>query len=135
VTAKAPCGSGKTAAYLLPVLSKILRRNQVIRRSLKSRTSAIPCQADTAASTVALIVVPTRELVNQVYKTVQLFSAFCARDILVRTVALAQRVSDTAHRAILSTSPNVVIATPSSAWNSANASVLILDNVAHVVID
>lgn len=67
------------------------------------------------------------------YKTLQLFSAFCARDI--RAVALTHHVSDTVHRALLSTAPDVVVATPTTAWNNANTSALELHSVLHVVID
>jgi len=43
ITAKAPCGSGKTAAYLLPVLSQILKRKQVGCRESQPKASANLC--------------------------------------------------------------------------------------------
>ncbi|TGO54599.1 hypothetical protein BOTNAR_0263g00110 [Botryotinia narcissicola] len=117
VLARAKTGSGKTAAYLLPILHSILKRKEL---------SPTQC-------TTALIFVPTRELADQVYKTVESFTAFCAKD--VRAVNLTQRVSDAVQRSLLADSPDIVIATPARASLNANTSALSLANLTHMVID
>ncbi|APA14500.1 hypothetical protein SS1G_06425 [Sclerotinia sclerotiorum 1980 UF-70] len=117
ILARAKTGSGKTAAYLLPILHSILKRKEL---------SPTQC-------TSALILVPTRELADQVYKTVESFTAFCAKD--VRAVNLTQRVSDAVQRSLLADSPDIVIATPARASLNANTSALLLTNLTHMVID
>ncbi|CCD52979.1 similar to ATP-dependent RNA helicase dbp9 [Botrytis cinerea T4] len=117
ILARAKTGSGKTAAYLLPILHSILKRKEL---------SSTQC-------TTALILVPTRELADQVYKTVESFTAFCAKD--VRAVNLTQRVSDAVQRSLLADSPDIVIATPARASLNANTSALSLTNLTHMVID
>lgn len=67
------------------------------------------------------------------YKAVESFSAFCAKD--VRAVNLTQKVSDAVLRSLLADSPDIVIATPARASVNLNNSALSLDNLGHLVID
>jgi len=90
------------------------------------KTSSPPC-------TSALILVPTRELADQVYKVVESFAAFCAKD--VRAVNLTQKVSDAVQRSLLADSPDIVIATPARAYANLKSSALSLENLVHLVID
>ncbi|KAL7788370.1 P-loop containing nucleoside triphosphate hydrolase protein [Trichoderma ceciliae] len=119
VLCKAKTGSGKTAAYVLPVLAGILKRKIV----------------DSAAATTALILVPTRELADQVFKSIELFSAFCAKD--VRAVKLTDKLTDAVQRSLLSTSPDIVISTPARAWHhvNGNSSALALGKLSYLVLD
>ncbi|WZH43407.1 P-loop containing nucleoside triphosphate hydrolase protein [Fusarium acuminatum] len=117
VLAKADCGSGKTAAYVLPLLSSILKRKAT----------------DSTAFTTALILVPTRELADQVFKAIELFASFCAKDI--STVKLTDKVSNAVQRALLSNSPDIVISTPSTAWHNVNSSSLSIDKLTHLILD
>ncbi|KAH6668946.1 P-loop containing nucleoside triphosphate hydrolase protein [Halenospora varia] len=117
VLARAKTGSGKTAAYLLPILHLILKQKQ---------TSSTPC-------TSALILVPTRELAEQVTKSIDSFAAFCAKDI--RAVNLTQKVSDAVQRSLLADSPDIVVATPARAAANLEGSALLLDNLRHLVVD
>ncbi|KAH8674914.1 P-loop containing nucleoside triphosphate hydrolase protein [Ilyonectria robusta] len=117
VLAKADCGSGKTAAYVLPLLSSILKRKTT----------------DSSAFTAALILVPTRELADQVFKAIEQFSSFCAKDI--RTAKLTDKVSSAVQRALLSNSPDIVISTPATAWHNLNSSALSLEKLTHLVLD
>ncbi|RSL68320.1 ATP-dependent RNA helicase DBP9 [Fusarium duplospermum] len=117
VLAKADCGSGKTAAYVLPLLSSILKRKTI----------------DSTAFTAALILVPTRELADQVFKAIEQFASFCAKDI--STVKLTDKVSNAVQRALLSNSPDIVISTPATAWHNVNSSALSLDKLTHLVLD
>jgi ATP-dependent RNA helicase DDX56/DBP9 len=81
----------------------------------------------------ALILVPTRELADQVNKVVDSFSAFCAKEI--RTIQLSQKVPDAVSRSLLSTSPDIVVATPARAWYNIQNSALSLEHLTHLVID
>ncbi len=80
-----------------------------------------------------MILVPTRELAEQVFKVVESFSIFCAKDI--RAINLTQKVSDAVHRSLLADSPDIVIATPARASVNLNSSALSIDHLAHLVID
>ncbi len=91
-------------------------------------------QASHAVANVsALILVPTRELAEQVSKAVASFSTFCAKDI--RVVNLTHKVSDAVQRSLLAESPDIVIATPARASLNINTSALSLENLAYLVID
>ncbi|OAX82362.1 ATP-dependent RNA helicase DBP9 [Emergomyces africanus] len=118
VLARAKTGSGKTAAYLLPILQSILQKK---------------ANDPTHKAVSALILVPTRELADQVHKTVTSFSAFSGKDI--RSANLTQKVSDAVQRSILADLPDIVISTPARAIVNINSSALSLELLAHLVID
>lgn len=90
-------------------------------------------QTSSTSCTSALILVPTRELADQVLKVVESFSAFCTKDI--RAVNLTQKVSDAVQRSLLADSPDIVIATPARASINLNTADFSLENLAHLVID
>jgi len=117
-TARAKTGSGKTAAYVLPILQSILKR----RATAKS-----------TPSTSAIILVPTKELASQVTKSISTLAAYCSKDI--RTVNLTPQISEPAQRALLATSPDIVISTPSRISQHLNSSTLVATDLAHLVID
>ncbi|KAL7626670.1 ATP-dependent DNA/RNA helicase [Parahypoxylon ruwenzoriense] len=118
VLAKARTGSGKTAAYLLPILQAILKRKQT---------------SSSDSYTAALVLVPTNELVTQVTKVLDALTSFCSREI--KASKLSDKLSDAAQRAVLSDSPDVVVATPARAWHNIKNSALSLDKLTHLVLD
>ncbi|KAI9800014.1 MAG: ATP-dependent DNA/RNA helicase [Piccolia ochrophora] len=118
VLARAKTGSGKTAAYLLPILHAALGQ--------KSNPQYKKC-------TSALILVPTRELASQVHKAVESLTTFCAKDI--RAVNLTLKVPEAVQRSMLADSPDIVIATPARASSSVGSSALSLERLAFLVID
>ncbi|CAL5868090.1 uncharacterized protein PFLUO_LOCUS2313 [Penicillium psychrofluorescens] len=118
ILARAKTGSGKTAAYVLPILQSILQKK-----------SADP----SVKATTGLILVPTRELAEQVQKVVASYTSFCGKD--VRSVNLTQKVSDAVQRSILADFPDVVVSTPSRVLSNVNNSALSLDKLSHLVID
>ena len=81
----------------------------------------------------ALVLVPTRELANQVSHAFTTFSAFCAKEI--KTVNLTEKVSDDVQRALLADSPDVVVATPARAFLNLNNSALSLEKLSRLVVD
>lgn len=117
IIAKARTGSGKTAAYVLPVLESILKR--------KKQTST--------PSIAALFLVPTRELADQVTKVIESFTAFCSKEIQV--VKLSDRVPDAVSKSLLSDSPDIVVATPARAWHNIKSAALLADNLTYLVLD
>lgn len=117
ILAKAKTGSGKTAAYVLPILQSILKRKQVSSESC----------------TAALILVPTRELADQVAKAIESFSAFCTKEIQV--VKLSDKVSDAVQRSLLSASPDIVVSTPARVWHHMKNSAFSLENIKQLVLD
>ena len=80
-----------------------------------------------------MILVPTRELAEQVLKAVEALSSFCGKD--VRAINLAQKVSDAVQRSLLADSPDIVIATPARASLNINSSSLSLQDLSFLVID
>ncbi|OQE02719.1 hypothetical protein PENVUL_c039G04396 [Penicillium vulpinum] len=118
ILARAKTGSGKTAAYVLPILQAILQK-KTADPSLKATT--------------ALILVPTRELAEQVQKVITSFASFCGKDI--RSVNLTQKVSDEVQRSMLADFPDIVVSTPTRVYSNVNNSALSLDQVTHLVID
>ncbi|GKZ17008.1 ATP-dependent DNA/RNA helicase [Aspergillus brasiliensis] len=118
ILARAKTGSGKTAAYVLPILQTILQK-KAADPSLKATTG--------------LILVPTRELAEQVQNVVTTFAAFCGKE--VRSVNLTQKVSEAVQRTMLADYPDIVISTPARVIGNLGNSSLSLDNLTHLVID
>lgn len=80
-----------------------------------------------------LILVPTRELAQQVSKVVTSCSAYCTKE--VRTLNLAQKVSESVQRSLLAELPDIIVATPSRISLNLGTSALSLDTLTHLVID
>ncbi|NWS10497.1 DDX56 helicase, partial [Pachyramphus minor] len=94
--ARARTGSGKTGAYGLPLLHKLL--------SIKEASPALP------QAVRALVLVPSAELGRQVGHTLRQLSAFCARRL--RVVDLCSQSDPAAQRPVLMEQPDVVVGTP-----------------------
>ncbi|KAI1828324.1 ATP-dependent RNA helicase DBP9 [Xylaria intraflava] len=103
VVLRAKTGSGKTLCYLLPLIESILRSKET-----------------TQQSTSALVLVPTRELADQVLRTIETFTAFCQKD--VRAVKLSEQLPDEVVRSMLASTPHIVVATPSRACSGLKVS-------------
>lgn len=105
---RAKTGSGKTLCYLLPLIESILRRKESARHS-----------------TSALVLVPTRELADQVLRTIETFIAYCQKD--VRAIKLSEQLPDEVVRSMLASTPHIVVATPSRACASLKISPWVSD--------
>uniref|UniRef100_G3N731 Probable ATP-dependent RNA helicase DDX56 n=1 Tax=Gasterosteus aculeatus aculeatus TaxID=481459 RepID=G3N731_GASAC len=88
--ARARTGSGKTAAYAVPVIQRILASKQSVREQ----------------DVRALILVPTKELGQQVQAMIRQLAAFCSRDVRVADVTGE-------NGPVRSEKPDVVVGTPS----------------------
>ncbi|CAG8491858.1 3819_t:CDS:10 [Paraglomus brasilianum] len=98
ILARARTGSGKTAAYSLPVIQKIL----------KAKENA---DYDSSSATRALILVPTRELAEQVTKQVNKMLIYCSKQLKIVNVAGNMPVQ--LQKPILAEEPDIIVATPS----------------------
>ena len=113
-------------------------KNLFVARSLSITIPIIltihPIQNDPSLkATTGLILVPTRELAEQVQKVVTSFTAFCGKDI--RSINLTQKVSDAVQRNLLADSPDLIISTPTRVLTNVNNSALSLEKLTHLVID
>ena len=96
VLAKARTGSGKTGAYAIPLIHKIL-----IAKKSKSSKQSIN----------TLILTPSRELCSQAFKNLQELIVYCQREITIVDLSSSQMTLQ-AQKQLLSTKPDIVISTP-----------------------
>lgn len=106
--ARARTGSGKTAAYAIPVIQRVLASKQSVREQ----------------DVRALVLVPTKELGQQVQTMIRQLTAFCSRD--VRVADISGKADLSAQRPILMEKPDVVVGTPSRVLAHLNAQNLVL---------
>ncbi|XP_026390981.1 DEAD-box ATP-dependent RNA helicase 16-like [Papaver somniferum] len=94
VVARAKTGSGKTYAYLLPLLQKLFSDTGASKKTAPS----------------AMILVPTRELCQQVYEEVLSLIAACKVQLKVVQVTSSMAGKDL--RAALAGPPDILVSTP-----------------------
>lgn len=112
IVARASTGSGKTLAYLIPVIQQLLVAGD---------------------DSSALILVPSKELAQQVFKSVNTLVAFCSKD--VRCVNIAQSISDTVTSSLLVEKTRIIIGTPSGAVKFCQSGALAYKKLRYLVID
>ncbi|KAF9979354.1 ATP-dependent DNA/RNA helicase [Actinomortierella ambigua] len=100
ILAKARTGSGKTAAFMLPLIHKIL----AVKDSL-------PANSPELTGTRGLVLVPTVELAGQVTAFTQNILLFCGRSVNVLNIAGKQ--NDKVQQPLLATQPDIIVSTPS----------------------
>ncbi|XP_061178453.1 probable ATP-dependent RNA helicase DDX56 [Saccostrea echinata] len=97
ILARARTGSGKTAAFCIPVIQKILTAKQ---------TSA-------EQSVKALVLTPTKELCHQAYKNLMELTSSCSRE--VRVLDISPQVPLPTQKPMLMERPDIIVATPTRA--------------------
>ncbi|MCB2051265.1 MAG: DEAD/DEAH box helicase, partial [Novosphingobium sp.] len=119
----AQTGTGKTAAFALPVLHRLLTDSHVGRDSQgrKQRRPAIGC----------LVLVPTRELALQVQRSFQTYGA----GTKLRQTAIYGGVSQNPQVKALQSGVQVVIATPGRLLDLINQGHVRLDQLQILVLD
>ncbi|XP_004414106.1 PREDICTED: probable ATP-dependent RNA helicase DDX56 isoform X1 [Odobenus rosmarus divergens] len=118
--ARARTGSGKTAAYAIPVLQLLLHR--------KATGPAVE------QAVRGLVLVPTKELARQARSMIQQLAAYCARDIRVADVSAAE--DSASQRAVLMEKPDIVVGTPLRILNHLQQDNLVLrDSLELLVLD
>jgi ATP-dependent RNA helicase DDX56/DBP9 len=80
-----------------------------------------------------VILVPTRELAQQVSQVVTGLSAYCAK--VIRSINLTQKVSDAVQRSQLAESPDIIITTPARIAQNLNRPEVDLGALTHLIID
>lgn len=96
ILAKARTGSGKTGAYAIPLLNKILSMKKY--KANKQKTHS-------------LILTPSRELCSQAHKNLLELTTYCQREITVIDLSATQMTTK-AQKQILTTKPDIIISTP-----------------------
>uniref|UniRef100_A0A3B3VVU4 Probable ATP-dependent RNA helicase DDX56 n=1 Tax=Poecilia latipinna TaxID=48699 RepID=A0A3B3VVU4_9TELE len=114
--ARARTGSGKTAAYAIPIIQRILASKQSVREQ----------------DVRALILVPTKELGQQVQTMMRQLTSFCSRDVRVADISGKADVST--QRPILMEKPDVVVGTPSRVLAHLNAQNLALHSSLEMLV-
>jgi ATP-dependent RNA helicase RhlE len=107
----AQTGTGKTAAYLLPVLSRLLKADGTEPR--------------------CIVLVPTRELSVQVHEDAVELSAYSE----LRTAAVFGGVGWTKHAELVTAGVDILVATPGRLWDLYQANALSFRKVKILVID
>jgi ATP-dependent RNA helicase RhlE len=121
VLAQAQTGSGKTAAYVLPVLQLLMA------------TAASRDEAPKKRATQVLVLVPTRELATQVSDVLRDLARPLAQSIKVGT--LFGGVSINPQMMSLRSGADVVVATPGRLLDIVDHNALNLGHVQHLVLD
>lgn len=117
ILAKARTGSGKTAAYCIPLIQKIL--------SSKSN------------STKGLILVPTRELAQQVTGHIRELAMYCSIKVcnIATEGSLSSQMYHLLTRQILKDIPQIILSTPSRIRQHLDAGNVDLKEIETLVID
>ena len=120
IIAKASTGSGKTAAYCIPILQSILVDNE----SNSNSTNEIQ----------SVVLVPTKELAQQVSSFFKELTMYCGK--VSRSVNLNEIVNDQLLSSILNEKPEILVSTPSRLLSiiEANSNVNLM-NLKYLVID
>ncbi|KAA0168860.1 hypothetical protein FNF31_00021 [Cafeteria roenbergensis] len=119
---RAKTGSGKTAAYALAALQRVLARTQ---------DGAAAASAGGGAPRV-LVLVPTRELTAQTASVFEALAFFC-RDVV--SVASLASGSDESQAAALARDPDVLVGTPARVMAHLAAGKLVLDRLEQLIVD
>lgn len=118
IIAKASTGSGKTAAYMIPVLQNLLTAEQ--EKCVKS-----------------IVLVPTRELANQVAQFTEKLLVYSNQKISV--VNLSSNISEQVLKSLLTNKPDILVATPAKLiqvlQDNVNLNLIDLSKTRHLVID
>jgi len=130
---RARTGSGKTLAYCLPLLNKILK-------ATRGESSSSPC-----SSIKAVILVPTRELCEQVHATLRSLIYYCEELITIAVLGAtsasknssnsSNRAFLVAQEAMLRDNPNILVATPAGLLRYLKPDKISLHQVESLVVD
>lgn len=115
IIARARTGSGKTVAYAIPIIESILQE--------ESASSGNRC----------VVLVPSRELAEQVTKLFKKLTTYCTKAVGV--VNVAQNTSDAVVSSLLAAKPAVIIGTPSRVLAHINSGAVDPKGIAYLVID
>lgn len=115
IIARARTGSGKTVAYAIPIIESILQEQA------------------TSSGNRAIVLVPSRELAEQVTKLFKKLTVYCTKNVGV--VNVAQNTSDAVISSLLTAKPAVIIGTPSRVLAHINSGAVDAKPISYIVID
>ncbi|GAV54115.1 hypothetical protein ZYGR_0AK06170 [Zygosaccharomyces rouxii] len=123
IIAKAATGSGKTLAYLIPVIQTILNYKESLQDDGDQN------------QTLGIVLVPTRELANQVYSVLEKMTLYCSKDI--RSLNVSSDISNSVLNTLLLEKPEIIVATPGKLVTllETNTEAISLDELKFLVID
>ncbi|CAB4255865.1 similar to Saccharomyces cerevisiae YLR276C DBP9 ATP-dependent RNA helicase of the DEAD-box family involved in biogenesis of the 60S ribosomal subunit [Maudiozyma barnettii] len=123
IIAKASTGSGKTLAYLIPVIQTILDY-----KSSKGSDSK-------ENETLGIIMVPTRDLAQQVSSVLEKMVLYCSRDI--NYLNISSDMSNSVLSTLLVQNPEIIVATPGRLKDLLETKIdaVSLENLKFLVID
>lgn len=98
ILARARTGSGKTAAFCIPVIQKILTAKQT---------------SSTEQCVKALVLTPTKELCHQAYRNLMDLTSSCSRE--VKVLDISPQVPLPTQKPMLMEKPDIIVATPTRA--------------------
>jgi ATP-dependent RNA helicase DeaD len=130
--AEAPTGTGKTAAFALPMLQRLALRLDADREAGRPADGrGIPREGTRASRPTSLVLAPTRELAMQVAEAVHKYG----RELGVRVVPVygGQPITTQLHR--LARGVDVVVATPGRCVDHLDRGTIRFDEVEIVVLD
>lgn len=116
ILARARTGSGKTAAFSIPVIQKILASK------LSAKEQCVK----------AVILTPTKELCSQAYRNILELTSCCSRE--VRCVDISPQVPLPTQRPMLTEKPDIVVGTPSRLLAHILAGNLSLNNSLEMIV-
>ena len=129
--AEAPTGTGKTAAFALPILQHLATRMDADRDAGRPAGNRGVPQDGRGSRPSSLVLTPTRELAMQVAEAIHRYG----RELGVRVVPIygGQPITTQLHR--LARGVDVVVATPGRAVDHLDRGTLRFDEVETVVLD
>lgn len=114
VVGQSQTGTGKTHAFLLPILTKINPEIQEVQ---------------------AVITAPTRELANQIYHEVLKLTKFCEKDEMITARLLVGGTDKARTIERLKQQPHIVIGTPGRIYDLINEQALFVHTAEMMVVD
>ncbi|KAF9285501.1 hypothetical protein BGZ68_003812 [Mortierella alpina] len=124
----AQTGSGKTASYLIPIISALVRKVFAGRLTTVRRR---PGQGYCKATPLALIILPTRELAIQIFEEARRFTYRTPLRPLVVYGGCDTRIQ----RAQAAGGSDILIATPGRLKDMLERQIISLTSVRHLVLD
>ncbi|KXS13144.1 DEAD-domain-containing protein, partial [Gonapodya prolifera JEL478] len=126
----AQTGSGKTAAYMIPIVQRILEEGPM--KVQKEESNAVWLFDCSRAAPRAFIIAPTRELACQIFDDAR---RFCYRTFVRPCVIYGGRGNSRTQRMDLEKGCDILIGTPGRTFDFLDKRIVRLDKIQQLVID